>query len=324
MAVYSVDKIGWSNSLRTAYKYATGGDYEEAIKYYKEALKEETNEVLIYNNLADTYMNASQTDPALVCAEEAINRAKGEVVPYVTLGEIHQAKGEHEKAVDCIVKAQEIFEESVPELKDIVFDSIEEVIKKLPTRVKFNLASKDWIRIIYLVKSLRSNYETERNYIKRGASWEFLLDIIKKNLSSVGQKYLWSKEKLGIKGNDAIAIANTYGAMCAIIGSPKVKVVEKNKDSSSIQIPVCWQYSVIKSMGLDRGPGWVKCSCMCAEYINAVACTINPNASFEFSSTLADGHKYCEGVFKTRIDTNKEHKYTRLPVKQAGIIRGNS
>ncbi len=303
MAVYSVDKIGWSNSLRTAYKYATGGDYEEAIKYYKEALKEGSNEVLIYNNLADTYMNAGQTNPALVCAEDAINRSRAEVIPYVTLGEIYQAKGEHGKAIDCILKAQEIFEESVPELKDMVFDSIEEVIKKLPARVKFDVASKDWIRIIYLVKSLKSNYEMERDYIKRGVSWEFLSEIRRKSLNSIGQKYLWSKEKLGIKGNDAVAIAKTYGAMCAIIGSSKIKIVEKNRASSSIRIPVCWQYSVIKCMELDREPGWVKCSCRCAEYMNAVAKAINPKADFEFSSTLADGDKYCEGAFKIKGPT---------------------
>lgn len=298
MAVWGTDKIGWSRTLRMAYKYASNGDYENAIRYYKEALKGGANSVLIHNNLADVYMNAGQLDVALVCVEEAINGAQDESVSYVTLGEIYQAKGEHGKAVDSILKAQEIFEESVPELKDMVFDSIEEVIKKLPTRVKFDIASKDWIRIIYLVKSLRSNYQKEVDYIRRGVSWELLLDIRRESLSSIGQKYLWSKEKLGIKGDDAIAIANTYGAMCAIIGNPKVKVMEKRKTSSSIRIPVCWQYSVIKSMGLDKDPGWVKCSCMCAEYINAVARAINPNANFEFSSTLADGHKCCEGIFK--------------------------
>ncbi|MBU4311921.1 MAG: tetratricopeptide repeat protein, partial [Candidatus Omnitrophica bacterium] len=278
----------------------SNGDYENAIRYYKEALKQGTENGIIYNNLADVYMNADQLDAALESAEEAINRARNAAVPYVTVGEIYQAKGEHERAIDYIVKAQEIFEESMPELKNMDFDSIEEVIKRLPTRVKFDIASKDWIRIIYLVKSMRSNYRAERDYIKRGVSWEFLLDIRKKNLNSIGQRYLWSKEKLGIKGDDAIAIANTYGAMCAIIGSPKVKVKEKNKTSSSIRIPACWQYSVIKSMELDKDPGWVKCSCMCAEYINAVARAINPNASFEFSSTLADGDRYCGGKFKIK------------------------
>ncbi len=318
MAVYSTDKIGWSKTLRMAYKYASKGDYENAIKYYKEALKEGTNNVLIHNNLADAYMNADQLDVAFVCVKEAINRGQDEAVPYVTLGEIYQAKGEHGKAVDSIHKAQEILEGSVPELKDIVFDSIEEVIKKLSTRVKFDIASKDWIRIIYLVKSLRSNYEMERDYIRRGVSWELLLDIRKKSLSSIGQKYLWSKEKLGIKGNGAIAIANTYGIISAIIGSPKVKVVEKNEISSSIRIPACWQYSVIKSMGLDKDPGWVKCSYMCAEYINAIAREINPNANFEFSSTLADGNKYCEGAFRIRSEK------LRMKNEKLGISLKNS
>jgi len=298
MAVYNVNKIGWSHPLRMGYKHAVKGEYEDAIGPYEEALKEGENQVLIYNNLADAYMNLGQFDRALDYAQKAVDCAEDKVVPYVTLAEIYQAKGEHKKAVDRVVKAQILFEESVPELKDVVLDPIEEVIKKLPARIKFDVASKDWIRIIYLVKSLKSNYEMQRDYVRGGVSWEFLLDIRKKSLSSIGQKYLWSKEKLGIKGNDAAAIAKTYGAMCAIIGSSKIKVVEKNRTSSSIRIPACWQYCVIKSMELDKDPEWVKCSCMCAEYINAVAKAINPNANFEFSSTFADGDKYCEGVFK--------------------------
>ena len=331
MAVYSTDKIGWSPILRIAYKCATGGNYEEAIKYYKEALKEGTNEVLIYNNLADTYMNAGQPEVALICAEEAVKRVENEPVPYVTLGEIYQTKSEHEQAVDCILKAQEIFEESVPELKDMAFDSTEEVIKKLSARVKFDIASKDWIRIIYLVKSMRSNYQAERDYIKRGVSWEFLFNIRNKSLSSIAQKYLWSKEKLGIKGNDSAAIASTYGAMCAIIGSPKVKVVEKKatkgsperpfdklrvvpskvegrsrgEEYSVVRMPVCWQFSVIRSMELDKEPGWVKCSCICAKQLNSIAKAINPDIDFEFSSTLPDGHEYCEGIFKIKNQISK-------------------
>jgi len=300
MAVWTTDRIGWSQTLRMAYKYATGGNYESAIKYYKEALKEGTNSVLIYNNLADAYMNIDRLDEALVCAEETMAKAEDKTVPYVTLAEIYQAKGEHKKAVDCIVRAQEILEESIPELKNMVFESIEEAIKKLPARAKFDIASKDWIRIIYLIKSLMSNYQIERDYVNRGVSWEFLFDIRKKSLSSIGQKYLWSKEKLGIKGNNAIAIANTYGAMCAIVGSPKIKVVENNETSSSIRIYACWQYSVIKSMGLDKDPGWVKCSCMCTKQLNSIAKAINPDIDFEFTSTRADGYKYCEGVFKIK------------------------
>jgi len=300
MTVWCTDKIGWSQTLRMAYKSASNSEYERAIEYYKDALKEGKNTVLIYNNLADTYMNTNRLDEAMICAEEAMAKAEDKTISYVTLAEIYQAKGENKKAVDCIIRAQEILEESVPELKNIVFDSVDEVIKKLPSRIKFDIASNDWIRIVYLVKSMMSNYQVERDYVKRGASWKFLLDIRKKSLSSIGQKYLWTKEKLGIKGNNTIAIANTYGAVCAITGSPKVIVVEKSRISSTIQIPTCWQYSVIRSMELDKDPGWVKCSCMCAEYINSMAYAINPNATFKFNSTFADGHKYCEGIFKIK------------------------
>ena len=76
------------------------------------------------------------------------------------------------------------------------------------------------------------------------------------------------------------------------------KLTEKKEEYCLIRIPACWQYSVMKSMGLDKDLGWVKCSCMCAEHINTVAKAINLDVNFEFTSTLPDGHKYCEGVFQ--------------------------
>lgn len=106
------------------------------------------------------------------------------------------------------------------------------------------------------------------------------------------------KERLGIKGDNAAAMADTYGAMSAIIGSPKVKVLEKSVMQSTIRTTACWQYSVIKSMGLDQEPGWVDCSFYCTEYINNVARAINQTGRFEFESTLSDGNKYCEGIFR--------------------------
>ena len=300
MAVYSVDKIGWSHSMKMGHRCACKGDYVASIEHYLQALNERSdNGALIHNNLADSYMNAGQLDLAVEQAKDAISKAQDKTLPYVTLGEIHQAMGEHEKAVECVHRAQEIFEELMPEMKDALFDSIEEVIKKLPTREKFELASKDWVRMIYLVKYTEATYQMERGLIERhGGTWKGLLKAKKLALNSIGQKYLSSKERLGIKGNDAAAIAKTYGVMAAIIGSPKVKVLEKSATQSTIRVSACWQYSVIRSMGLDQDPGWVNCSFYCTEYINNVARAINQTARFEFESSLPDGNKYCEGIFR--------------------------
>lgn len=300
MATFSLDKIGWSHSMRMGTRCAGKGDYEASIQYYLQALKEDSNNpALVLNNLADSYMNIGQFNLAVDKAMESIKEAEDKTLPYVTLGEIYQARGEHKKAVECIRRAQEIFEGLMPEMKDALFDSIEDVIKKLPTREKFEVASKDWVRIIYLVKYTQATYQMEKDLIRRQmGSWKDLLEAKKIALNSIGQKYLSFKEKLGIKGNDAAAIAKTYGAMSAIIGSPKVKILERNATKSTIRMTGCWQYSVIKSMGLDQEPGWVKCAFMCSEYINNVAKAINRNANFEFNSTHPDGSKYCEGMFK--------------------------
>ncbi|MBU4445765.1 hypothetical protein KJ656_11890 [bacterium] len=288
--------------MRMGHRCAGKGDYGDSIRHYLKALNEDSgNAAIIYNNLADLYMNIGQLDLAMEKAKQAVSKAQDKTLPFVTFGEIYQALGEHKKAVDCIQQAQEIFEEMMPEMKDVLFDSIEEVIKKLPTREKFEVASKDWVRIIYLVKYTKANYQMEKDLIKRQrGSWKDLLEAKKIALESIGQKYLLSKKRLGIKGSDAAAIANTYGAMSSIIGSPKVKVLTKSAKQSIIRMSSCWKYSVIKSMGLDQEPGWVDCAYMCSEYINNVAKAINPAAKFKFNSTLPEGHKYCEGVFKIK------------------------
>ena len=300
MAKYGLDKTGWSHSMKMGHRCAFKGDYAGSIEYYLQAMNEgPDNTALICNNLADSYMNTGQLDLAMEQAKKAIGDAQDKTLSYVTLGEIHQAGEEHEKAVECIHRAREIFEELMPEMKDALFDTIEEVIKKLPTREKFELASKDWVRIIYLVKYIGATYQMERDLLKKHkGSWKGLLKAKKLALDSIGAKYLSSKEKLGIKGDDAAAIANTYGAMSAIIGSPKVKVVDKGDAESTIRVNACWQYSVIKSMGLDQEPGWVDCSFYCTEYINNVARAINAGARFKFDSTLPEGNKYCEGIFR--------------------------
>lgn len=300
MAKYALDKIGWSQSMKMGLRSAFKGNYAASIGYYIDALDGGSdNAALIYNNLADSYMNAGQLELAMEQAKNAIGDAQDKTLPYVTLAEIYQAKGQHEKAVEYIHRAQEILEVLMPEMKDVLFDTIEEVIKKLPTREKFELASKDWVRLIYLVKYTEDTFQMERDLINRhGGTWKGLLEAKKLALDSIGDKYLSSKEKLGIKGDDAAAIAKTYGAMSAIIGSPKVMVVEKGATQSTIRVTSCWQYSVIRSMGLDRDSGWVSCSLYCKEYINNVARAINPGAHFEFDSTVPGGSKYCEGSFR--------------------------
>lgn len=299
MAKYAQDKIGWSQSMKMGLRSAFKGDYAASIEYYIDALNGGSdNASLIYNNLADSYMNAGQLELAMEQATNAIDDAQDKTLPYVTLAEICQAKGQHEKGVEYIHKALEILEEAMPEMKDALFDTIEEVIKKIPTREKFELASKDWVRLIYLVNYTEATFRMERNLINRhGGTWKGLLKGKKLALETIGAKYLSSKERLGIKGDDAAAIAKTYGAMSAIIGSPKVKVVEKGAEQSTIRVSGCWQYSVIRSMGLDRNPGWVSCSLYCKEYINNVACAINPEAHFEFNSTVPGGGKSCVGSF---------------------------
>lgn len=300
MTMYGRNKLGWSYNLRMGFQSAAKGNYEESIKFYKDALDEDPESAIIYNNLADAYMNLGQLDQAAKYAKEAINMPQEQTLSYVTLAEIYRDRGEHKKAIDCIFKGLEIYEQAVPELKDTLFGPIDEIIKKLPAHLKLEVASCDWVRTMYLVKYIKHTYEMEKGYVDKGVAWEVLFDFKKKSLSSIGSKYLSAKKNLGIKGSDAGAIAKTYAAMSTITGKQKIKVVEKNESQALIQISSCWEFSMIKSMELDKSDGWISCSSLCQEHINTVAKAINPGADFAFTSTLVDGDKYCEGSVKIK------------------------
>ncbi|MFQ6075852.1 MAG: tetratricopeptide repeat protein [Candidatus Bathyarchaeia archaeon] len=302
MVTYGLDKLGWSYWLRMGVKHANRGDYEDSIKCYKEAIEQDPDNVtIIFNNLADAYMNLGQLDEAMKYGREAVDRAPDQPISYVTLGEIHQAKGEHKEAVRYILRALNAYEEMTPQLRGALGDSIEEIVKKLPAELKLEIALKDWVRIIYFVKYLRATYQLERGIIeKSGASWKEFSSLREKPIAELVSKHLWAKERLGIKGDDAAAIANTFGAITTIAGSARVKVVEKSERRAVILIPTCWRYTVIKEMELDREKGWIECSEMCTKIINTLAKAINPNASFKFSATLPGGDKRCMGVLEIK------------------------
>ena len=301
MVMYGRNKVGWSYNLRLGFQSAIQGNYEDSIKFFKEALKEEPENAVIYNNLADAYMNLGQLDEAEEYAKEGIDKPEEKTLSYVTLAEIYRSMGEHKHAIDCIIKALEIYEEKVPELKDALFGPIDEIMQRLPTHLKLEVASCDWVRTMYLVKYLKHVYEMEKGYVDRGATWKVLSEFKKKSLNGIGSKYLEAKKNLGIKGSDAGAIAKTYATMAAITGKQKIKVVENGERAAIIRILACWECSVIKSMELDKSDGWV--SCMCQEQINEVAQAVNPQASFTFSSTIVGGSEHCEGTVEIKKPT---------------------
>ena len=304
MPLYNVDTTSCSEPLRMGYQSAAKRLYGEAVSFYQKGLDESPNDIALLNNLADACLNNGQLDRAESCAKKAVGSAPDEALPEVTLAQILQAQGKHEEAVACVLKAQEKLEELAPELRDIAFDSIEQLVQTLPIKAKFELAGKDWIRIIYLVKSLIETYQLQLQYHEQGVSWEFLHDMRRVSLEGVGARYRHFKQKLGISGEDAVAIGRTVGAMAAITGSMQVGLGQKTATRCTIQIPTCWWHSVLRSMGLDGSPGWIPCSRLCAEHMNCVARAINPAVRFSFSSTLADGAECCEGVFVTVANAN--------------------
>ena len=299
MPLYNVDTTSCSEAIRMAQRSVRKGLYAEAISFYEGSLDAGANDVILLNNLADACLRNGQLDRAESYAMRAVGAAPHEALPEVTLGQILQAQGRHKDAVARVLAAKEKLEALAPELCGIAFDSIEELIEKLPIKAKSELAGKDWIRVIYLVRSLIETYEVELGYVEQGLSWECLEEFRRDSLREAAASHLRFKEKVGISGIGATAVARTVCGVAAISGAEQVKLDGQAAGGCAIRVLTCWRHSVIRSMGVHASPGWVPCSQLCAEKMNCIARAIDPAVGFSFSTTLASGAACCEGVFVT-------------------------
>ncbi|MCK4374362.1 MAG: tetratricopeptide repeat protein [Candidatus Brocadiae bacterium] len=297
MTVHSAQAIRSSEALRMGRRSATKGLYAEAISFYEKGLAQNPDDVALLNNLADACLKGGRIDRAASYANRAVEAAPDDAFPDVTLGQVLQGQGKHKEAVARVLQAQQKLERLVPEFEGITFDSIERLVKRLSTRAKFELAGKEWIRIIYVVKSLVETCKVELGYVRKGVSWHFLHEIRQGALQDVAANYRRFKQKVGIHGDGPSAIARTVGAVAAVTGAQQVTLGEQTADRCTIQVLACWRHSVIRSMGLDDSPGWIPCSVSCAEHMDCAARAINPAIGFSFSATVPDGAPCCRGVF---------------------------
>lgn len=90
--------------------HGRAGQYPQAVQAFQKAIQIDSQRQLYRNNLANVLIDAGQMDQALF----QLQQAHGEVMGHYNLGCLLAQKQRHEEATDCFVRAQELDPELQP------------------------------------------------------------------------------------------------------------------------------------------------------------------------------------------------------------------
>ena len=83
-------------------------DYPNAIKYFKKAIKLDSKDSMLWNNLADAYLNTKEFEKGLECCHKAIYFNPENFHAFITTGEIYYELEQYDKAMYYADEAKEI------------------------------------------------------------------------------------------------------------------------------------------------------------------------------------------------------------------------
>ena len=83
-------------------------DYPNAIKYFKKSIKLDSKDSMLWNNLADAYLNAKEFEKGLECCHKAIYFNPENFRAFITTGEIYYELEQYDKAMYYADEAKEI------------------------------------------------------------------------------------------------------------------------------------------------------------------------------------------------------------------------
>lgn len=98
---------------KEGYRFLKEENYKKAVERLEEAIKEEPEFVVAYNNLGSAYYNLKKYDLAIKCFEHVISQDTNYVKAYVNLASCHFWKGNFKKAYKYYSKSKSIDEKYV-------------------------------------------------------------------------------------------------------------------------------------------------------------------------------------------------------------------
>jgi len=97
--------------IQTAHEHHLAGDLDLAENMYREIVKVEPDNAIIYNDLGNLLQEREQFDEAINCYQKAIELNPKFPGAYFNLGETFQNKGRLEDAMDCYKRVIELYPE---------------------------------------------------------------------------------------------------------------------------------------------------------------------------------------------------------------------
>jgi tetratricopeptide (TPR) repeat protein len=163
------------NNIGILYKYQE--QYEEAITYYKEAIKHMNNEKtsLPYNNMASCYIVLGQYELAEECYKENLKLFPGKESSYTLLAQLYRRMKLFDKAVSCYQEAiTSLPKEKKADLLVEIAETYEESKNEKKALYYYKNALRNADNYAFIYKSLggfyfysKSNYRKAIKYYKK-------------------------------------------------------------------------------------------------------------------------------------------------------------
>ena len=83
-------------------------DYKKAIKYFEKAIKIDSDDAILWGNLAEAYLNIGDVNKGLECCDKAIAIDSDNFDILFTAAKLHYELNQLDKAMDYATKAKEL------------------------------------------------------------------------------------------------------------------------------------------------------------------------------------------------------------------------
>ncbi len=91
-----------------AFQHRLNGEYEEAVRYYKEALEENPDDGYLYASLGSVYRELDNIDEAIANYEKAVEKVTADSALHMDLGNLYREAERIDEAVQAYLRASEL------------------------------------------------------------------------------------------------------------------------------------------------------------------------------------------------------------------------
>jgi CHAT domain-containing protein/lipopolysaccharide biosynthesis regulator YciM len=215
LAAFEIDKVHRPQSAGVELNnigviYKEGGDFEQSIKYYEQALdwrrrtKDRSGEAVTLDNIGQSYLGMKQFDKALDYFNEAlpirreVKDRRGEGLTLSNIANVYMGKEQYTKAIEIYEKALQILLEAGAQQEEANalaglggaytmlsrYDKAAEILEKA---LKLARQTKNQIVEVAILNNLGQTYQDQANYDKAASTLNQALAIFRERKDRGGE-----------------------------------------------------------------------------------------------------------------------------------------